>query len=286
MRAIALFGIAVLASLPLAATAQVDIGPVVAAERAFAADGQKLGVKTSFLKHSTPTALMMGPGPINAHRALSVQPDPVPGDPTHLFWWPVWAGMALSGDMGFTSGPISVDGKRGGYYFTVWRKQADGGWKWIYDGGGLGESKDDAGPDGPVAPAPAASARSASPAIAMAEVSDAEAELAARARTDQKAAYMAYLAPGGRIYTPGQPVAPDREALGRQLDTYGASIAFDAIGGEASAAGDLAWTYGAAEWTEGRQVRQGHYVRVWQKHADGWKLTFAQILAMPAPRQG
>ena len=40
-----------------------DPAPVVAAERAFAADGLKMGVKPSFLKHSRPDAIMISDQP-------------------------------------------------------------------------------------------------------------------------------------------------------------------------------------------------------------------------------
>ncbi|MDF2900198.1 MAG: hypothetical protein K0Q62_257, partial [Phenylobacterium sp.] len=43
------------------ALAQVDPAPVVAAERAFAADGLALGIKGSFLKHAAAEAIVFGP---------------------------------------------------------------------------------------------------------------------------------------------------------------------------------------------------------------------------------
>lgn len=264
------------------ALAQVDPGPIVAAERAFAADGLKSGVKISFLAHSSPEAIVMQPGPINAHASLSAQPDPKPGEKQPaLFWWPLWAGIARSGDLGFTSGPISVDGERGGYYFTIWKKQPDDGWKWVFDGGGLGDAKAEPAAGTEPVRVPLAAAASGSAWAAMSEIATVEAELAARAKSDQKAAHLAYLAPGGRIYVPREPVARDRRTLEAQLGAYPDSITFELLRGEASSAGDLAWTYGSAEWARDGQGRRGHYVRVWQKHTDGWKLTFAQILPMP-----
>jgi hypothetical protein len=270
-------------SLAWPAAAQVDAGAIVAAERAFAADGRESGVKTSFLKQSSPEAIIMQPGPVNAHQSLSAQPDPKPGETRPvLYWWPLWAGIARSGDLGFTSGPISVGGERGGYYFTVWKKQADGGWKWVFDGGGLGDAKGEPDDNGAPIYVPVAGAAAVSPQAAMAEVAAAERELAGRARGDQKGAHLAALAPGGRIYVPGQPAPKDRRALEAQLDAYPAAFTFTPLGGESSKGADLVWTYGSAAWTRDGQPRSGHYVRIWQKHVEGWKLTFSQILPMPA----
>ena len=66
----------------------------------------------------------------------------------------------------------------------------------------------------------------------------------------------------------------------RSLDTRPAAIEFATLGGEASQAGDLAWTYGSAKWTES----EGHYVRVWQKRAGGAQEKFIgyRLLSLPA----
>lgn len=55
-----------------------------------------------------------------------------------LVWEPVASGLAPAGDLGFTVGTWTWTGEGGeghGSYVTVWRKQADGSWKVLYDGG-------------------------------------------------------------------------------------------------------------------------------------------------------
>ncbi|PMU82579.1 hypothetical protein C1Y30_31420, partial [Pseudomonas sp. GW704-F3] len=47
---------------------------VVAAERAFAADGLTLGVRDSFLKHSAPEAVVLSPEPTLAHAVYESAP--------------------------------------------------------------------------------------------------------------------------------------------------------------------------------------------------------------------
>jgi hypothetical protein len=77
----------------------------------------------------------------------------------------------------------------------------------------------------------------------------------------------------------GSPLAPATtpEAVAKELAMRARTIAFSPLGGGASKAGDLAWTYGDARWTGGR----GHYVRIWQRRGGAWKIVFDQIL--PAP---
>ncbi|HEY9236519.1 MAG TPA: DUF4440 domain-containing protein, partial [Phenylobacterium sp.] len=122
-----------------ASSAMAQAGPpgahpsaVVAAERAFAADGLALGIKRSFLKHAAPEAIVLAPDPVKVSEFYGAKPDEAHPP---LVWWPLWAAIARSGDLGFTSGPATFGGKPSGWFFTVWARQPDGGWKWIYDGG-------------------------------------------------------------------------------------------------------------------------------------------------------
>lgn len=273
---------------PLGALAQTHPAEQVAvAERAFAADGLALGVKPSFLKWSSPEAILLLAEPTNVHRFFAGRPDPQPGAPA-LIWWPTWTGIARSRDLGISTGPVEVGGKRASHYFTVWRKQADGSWKWIYDGG-IGAS----GEGEPVRPAPAAhlpvaSLGSASPAAAMSEVRDAEAAFAAAAARDQKAAHLAVLADDGRLYVAPLAPAKGKAAYPAALAAYPPTLTLGVpLGGESSAAGDLVYVYGKAAWAESGKPAVGHYVHVWQKRppgvSGGWKLVFSQLLPAPPP---
>lgn len=265
---------ALVASQAVAATAP-DPGPVVAAERAFAADGLALGVKQSFLKHSTPEAIVFDPDPVRAHEIYAARPDRK-GPP--LVWWPVWAGIARSGDLGFTTGPATYDGKHSGWYFTVWVRQADGGWKWVYDGG-AGSARGGA-PGAEAQPDYLAAATGSDlPAdLALAQVKAREAALADHARTDAKAALRSALSPDARVVGSPAPPAMDAKAVAEELATRAASLEFAHLGGGASKAGDMVWTYGAARWTEGGTGKRGHYVRIWRHDAGGWALVYDMIL--------
>lgn len=55
-----------------------------------------------------------------------------------LSWAPFEAKAAASGEMGYTMGNwkyVTADTTMVGFYYTIWRKQADGSWKWTVDGG-------------------------------------------------------------------------------------------------------------------------------------------------------
>nr|QQZ50525.1 hypothetical protein JKL49_02920 [Phenylobacterium glaciei] len=77
----------------LAAPAAVDPAPVVAAERAFAADGLALGIRDSFLKHSAPDAIVFAPDVRKVHETFPKRPSDRGGPP--LVWWPLWGDRAV-----------------------------------------------------------------------------------------------------------------------------------------------------------------------------------------------
>ena len=260
-----------------------DAAPIVAAERAFAADFPALGFGGSFQKWSRPDSILINGGQAQTVAAV-FEGAPLtrqPGEPL-IEWWPTFAGVARSGEMGFTTGPAARDQEGYGHYFTVWRRQADGAGRWVYDGGSNASPAGQPGPDSQPRLLPVATVGSASPEAAMAEVTAVEADLAAAAATDQKAAHLAVLAPEGRLYVAPLPPAEGPDAFAAALDGWPARFAFGVTeGGGASDGGDMVWTYGRAGWTREGQDRTGHYMRLWQKRPEGWRLIMAQLI--PAP---
>lgn len=270
-----------------------DAAPVVAAERAFAADAPSMGIAGSFNKWSVPEAIVIGGG--QAQRIGEAYPDgPRPAGEPLLEWWPNFAGISRSGDFGFTTGGVALNGQRTGHYFTIWKRQPDGSWKWIYDGGSGASAADVPGPDSepvilPPGPELLRVVREGVPddgpsasEWAMTEVREQETALARDAASDQKAAHLRFMADNGRLYVAPQPPAIGREAFPGALDGWPATFAFGPMeGGSASSYGDLVWTYGRADWTRDGQQRTGHYVRLWQRQQDGFRIVLAQLI--PAP---
>lgn len=271
--------------------------PVVEAERAFARDGLALGVNASFNKWAEPGAILIAGGRASTGQAVYPPDQPRPADEPRLEWWPNFAGIARSGDLGFTTGGVALNGQRTGHYFTVWRRQTDGSWRWVYDGGSGATARDVPGPEsepvilplgpqllqvrhaGRPAPPPPA------PDWALTEVKGEEAALAREAARDQKSAHLARLADDGRLYVAPLPPATAREQFAEALSAWPATFQFGATeGGGQSRYGDLVWTYGPAAWTREGQARRGHYVRLWQRQEGGWRIVLAQLIPAPPPQ--
>jgi len=224
-----------------------DAAPIVAAERAFAADAPSMGIAGSFNKWSVPEAIVIGGG--QAQRIGEAYPDgPRPADEPLLEWWPNFAGIARSGDLGFTTGGVAVNGRRTGHYFTVWKKQPDGSWRWVYDGGSGASAADVPGPDSepvilPVGPQLLQVVTSMdrppppmAPDWAMTRVREQEAALARAAVTDQKAAHLAAMADNGRLYVAPRPPAIGRDAVCGGPGRLARDVPFRADGGRRAVA--------------------------------------------------
>jgi ketosteroid isomerase-like protein len=116
------------------------------AEKGFAAFGDFFAEDAVYLPMYAPL--------LEGHEAIMSSFRPLFDDPTvRLTWKPLRADIAKSGDLGWTTGSYEVTAKdkegatvvRHGKYVTIWRKQANGAWKAVLDGGN---------PDEPPAPKP------------------------------------------------------------------------------------------------------------------------------------
>ena len=102
------------------------------AERAFATAAQTDGQWTAFRRFATDDATMFVPQPTNAQAFLKDRKDP----PVAIHWWAAHSFVSCDRDYAVNTGPwIRTAQKSVGYFTTVWARQADGGFKWLVDGG-------------------------------------------------------------------------------------------------------------------------------------------------------
>ncbi len=101
----------------------------VEAERAFAADAQAIGQWTAFRKWAAPDAIFLPPHPVST--ALKDAPDPA----VSVDWWPTASFVSCDGATAANTGGALWPGGRSSYFSTIWRRQPDGGWRWMLDHG-------------------------------------------------------------------------------------------------------------------------------------------------------
>jgi len=112
---------------------------VLAADRAFAARSVADGYTVAFTSWCAADAVIAGGSDFrwNAAGVAEALAGWAPGET--LAWAPLLGSAAASGDLGYTVGTAEhrVTGKPSSFtkYLTIWVRQADGGWRFVLDGG-------------------------------------------------------------------------------------------------------------------------------------------------------
>lgn len=112
----------------------------------FAAQARVLGVAEAFRQFLAERAVQLPNGELPVQGRQAIYEHQVQAGDAQLFWEPVAAEVARSGELGYTWGFYEVhirepDGtlRTGhGKYTTIWEKQPDGAWKVILDTGNPG----------------------------------------------------------------------------------------------------------------------------------------------------
>ncbi len=113
---------------------------LIDADKAFNAMAQREGTGKAFLAYSADDPVMIRPGsmPLLGRSAFVEAFSQVAG--SALSWEPLRAEIAASQDLGYTFGRYTLreggEIKGHGVYVTIWKKQQDGSWKFVLDGGG------------------------------------------------------------------------------------------------------------------------------------------------------
>lgn len=116
------------------------------ADIAFSELSRQKGMKAAFLEYIDPAGVLLRPGynPIVGRDARDYL-HAINDSPFTLTWEPSTAEISSSGDLGFTYGIYTLQTKdttMGGTYVSIWKKQADGRWKFVLDTGNPGTGKE------------------------------------------------------------------------------------------------------------------------------------------------
>lgn len=115
--------------LTLMFLAAQDAETAVDAERAFNRAAQTQGQWTAFRQFAAADAVVFTPQEARAHDVL-----PTKNPPIAVQWWPAESYVSCDGTAAINTGPW-VRPTGFGYFTTAWQRQADGHFKWTYDGG-------------------------------------------------------------------------------------------------------------------------------------------------------
>jgi ketosteroid isomerase-like protein len=231
--------------------ASADPAPLITAERAFARASVENGMMVAFLEYLAEGAIVFRPRPVDGRKFYA---ERGPSDAV-LSWGPAFAEMAHSGDFGYTTGPWELRPKPGeepknfGHYVSVWKKQKDGKWRVVVDGG-IPHPVRIAVPAKVAAPAHPGQRRAGA----------ISAELLA---FDSDYSY-GHFAGDVRVYRAGAPPAQGKEALANEP-----RVLSKTAGADMAASGDLGYTYGIAEAPGGKL---SSYLRIWRRMGGRWRV--------------
>jgi ketosteroid isomerase-like protein len=268
--------IVIVLALNVIAQGQSALQEMVKTEQAFSKMAEEKNAREAFMAFIADDGLLFRPGAVNGKKWMLEHPLPTSDKKPLLAWQPAYAGMAASGDMGFTTGPweakadINDEKPQGyGHFVTVWKKQADGSWKFVVD---LGISHPQSG--GPLtlwmpAEAPNKEFKPVDVPIAREALLERDRNYAAAVlRHGFAKSYAAYAARGVRLYRANNLPFIGREASIEQLSKTTGEVKLIPIGGDVSSAGDLGYTHGTYEAANER----GSYVRIWKKQNGLWRI--------------
>ncbi len=114
-------------------------------DRQFSEMSVKKGYPDAFIAYAAEDVIIMNQNayPIEGKAAVVEHYSKKKGTKTILTWEPIKADIAASNDIGYTFGNWKMVGKDStgkelifeGNYTTIWKKQADGSWKYVLDCG-------------------------------------------------------------------------------------------------------------------------------------------------------
>lgn len=278
---------------------QAEMSPALRAlvetERAFSKTSATKGMKDAFLAFLADDGIVFRPGPVNGKKSWGERPAPK----GLLTWEPVYADIARAGDLGYTTGPWEFrqngpDDKPAayGYFVTVWRKQADGTWKFVIDLG--------TGNPAPTSPTPALRYPYSRSGIGEWKIS-VEREQTVLLTTDKdfsKAsitkgmvnAFLSYMADDIRFYREDTFPVTGREAVRASLSAKPGVMTWQPIKADVSSSDDLGYTYGSYEFKKGaadaKPSESGFYMRIWKRQSkDTWKVVLDVLHPVRPPEQ-
>jgi len=115
---------------------------IVETEKEFSALAQREGIPAAFVAFAAEDAVLMRNNSlIIGKEALSESLQGSASENVSLSWKPDFVDVAASGDLGYTYGKfiytstdsLGNESMQEGVFHTVWKRQADGTWKFVWD---------------------------------------------------------------------------------------------------------------------------------------------------------
>src|ERR1044072_860790 len=267
-------------------------------ERAFSRLSEGKGVRESFTEFIADDGILFRPGPVTGKKWMQEHPLPPSDKHPVLTWQPVFAGISRAGDMGYTTGPWqfksdSKDAKPAAFgdFMTVWKKQADGRWKFAIDlGVGHPEPKIAMAAWRPPSMPKSTRYRRVDVTSARESLLRTEREFS-KASSEQGAvgAFRLYAASDVRVFRNDKMPFVGRKTAVTAMAPLSREWTWTPTFADVSISGDLGYSYGTYEVREktgnGLLLENGNYLRVWQKINGTWAVVIDVADPLPLKKK-
>jgi ketosteroid isomerase-like protein len=261
---------------------------LVQMERDFAKAAATKGTRDAFLEFIADDGILFQPGPVNGKKFWTER-QPRKG---LLSWEPIFADVSRAGDLGYTTGPweFRPNGPDDqpvafGQYFTIWKKQSDGSWKFVLDRG-VGSQK------------PFATKLLLFPLYdeesTFSDKVDIEGGRSALMKLEKEFSERSimkgvldpfdfYLAEDGRVLRENAAPAVGKNVALNLISSRQGTLSWQVTALDISKSGDLGYAYGIFELKSGTATEHGSYVRVWKRQNGKWKVVM-DIMSPDPPK--
>lgn len=260
---------------------------LVNSERAFAAAAAQQGIRDAFLEYSADEAVLFVPGAVRVKEHYGASPK----RPGLLTWQPIYAEIASSGDLGWTTGPwewrqnpSNSSPQATGHYITIWKRQPDSTWKFVLDMG----VAHDAPMSEPLAPAlrvldrPVERQR-VEPGRGREELLEAEYGFRdASVSEGLVAAYLSRMTADVRHYRMGMQPIQGVESVSAVLSQARGTYTWEVDHAEVSQYSDLGYTYGTSALSDDENALRFSFMRIWRLNVEGiWNVALDIHIPLP-----
>ena len=255
---------------------------MVETEQAFSKTAEVKNARDAFMEFIADDGLLFRPNAVNGKKWMNEHPVPPSEKHPLLAWQPIFAQMAAAGDLGFTTGPWEFKGdikdeKPAGYghFVTLWKKQADGQWRFVLD---LGISHPESGGPLKIWQVEDSTKKSSFKAIDVPKMTELLLQQDKTYAGDVlklgwAVSFRQAARSDARLYLPQHLPYIGRETAVGALLTSKATVTYHPAAGDVSRSGDLGYTHGTYEKSDtNNAVERGSYLRIWQKQGNTWQI--------------
>jgi ketosteroid isomerase-like protein len=249
---------------------------LVQAEKNFAQMAVEKNIRDAFLANLADKAIVFDPGPVNGKELYRKRP----ASDAQLTWQPIFADVARAGDLGYTTGPWEFKKNKGdekpsayGQFLSIWKKQSDGEWKVVLDGGIDHSAPINKQPPVEIVPNELASKDKIDLKTARLALAAAEKEFDTASEKDAGAALIDAAAPNIRVFRNGRFPAVGRDAAQLMIGYDHGKLKSKSAGSGISRSGDLAYSYGGYTNERLDGTEHGYFITIWRMSVGGeWQL--------------